>query len=242
MNIRRASRFTRMAHLVRRAAARLVHPPIVGRVRHAGLTFLDWAALGELHAAVRRCERAQIPGALIEAGCALGGSAIVMADAKRADRPLLVYDVFGMIPPPSERDGQDVHSRYEVIRSGRATGPDGTQYYGYMPDLRGRVMAAFRETGRPVEDNAVTLIEGRFEDTLHPDGPVALAHIDGDWYESVRVCLERITPHLSIGGRLVIDDYDDWSGCRTAVDEYFAGRREQFRFDGASRLHIVRVR
>jgi hypothetical protein len=57
------------------------------------------------------------------------------------------------------------------------------------------------------------------------DQPVALAHIDGDWYESVMTCLQRIEPHLSEEGILVIDDYDAWSGCRTAVDEYFADKK-----------------
>jgi hypothetical protein len=54
---------------------------------------------------------------------------------------------------------------------------------------------------------------------------MALAHIDVDWYEPVHVSLERIEPRLSPGGALVIDDYEDWSGCRRAVDEYFSGDR-----------------
>jgi asparagine synthase (glutamine-hydrolysing) len=53
-------------------------------------------------------------------------------------------------------------------------------------------------------------------------------------------CLTRIAPLLSVGGRLIIDDYDTWSGCRAAVDEYFAGRTG-FRFERRGRLHIVRV-
>ena len=31
-----------------------------------------------------------------------------------------VYDVFGMIPPPSEHDGADIHRRYETIAAGGA--------------------------------------------------------------------------------------------------------------------------
>ncbi len=69
---------------------------------------------------------------------------------------------------------------------------------------------------------------------------MALAHLDGDWYASTMTCLTRIAPLLSVGGRFVIDDYDTWSGCRTAVDEYFAGR-PGFRFERRGRLHIVRV-
>ena len=48
------------------------------------------------------------------------------------------------------------------------------------------------------------------------------------------------TPSQTARGRLVIDDYDAWSGCRAAVDEYFAGR-PGFRFERRGRLHIVRV-
>jgi asparagine synthase (glutamine-hydrolysing) len=55
---------------------------------------------------------------------------------------------------------------------------------------------------------------------LHVSEPVALAHIDGDWYRSVMTCLRRIEPNLVPGGTLVIDDYRAWSGCKRAVDEY----------------------
>jgi asparagine synthase (glutamine-hydrolysing) len=81
---------------------------------------------------------------------------------------------------------------------------------------------------------------GLFEDTLYIAEPVALAHIDCDWYQSVMLCLERITPHLIPGGVLVIDDYRDWAGCKRAVDEYFTGRGDEFRFVMRARLHIER--
>ena len=52
-------------------------------------------------------------------------------------------------------------------------------------------------------------------------------------------CLTRIAPLLASRGRIVLDDYFKWSGCRRAVDEYFADR-EGFRFEHRSRLHVVR--
>lgn len=58
--------------------------------------------------------------------------------------------------------------------------------------------------------------------TLHPDGPIALAHIDCDWYEPVKVCLQRITPSLTYGARVIIDDYFDYGGTQKAVDEHLA--------------------
>ena len=64
----------------------------------------------------------ELPGLIVEAGTARGGSAIVMAAAKAPERPMKVYDVFGMIPPPTEHDGADVHERYEKIAGGRGQG------------------------------------------------------------------------------------------------------------------------
>jgi asparagine synthase (glutamine-hydrolysing) len=69
---------------------------------------------------------------------------------------------------------------------------------------------------------------------------VAFAHLDGDWYESTMVCLERIAPLLIQGGRIVLDDYYAWSGCRTAVDEYFADR-PGFRLERRAKVHVVRT-
>ena len=49
-----------------------------------------------------------------------------------------VYDVFGMIPPPGEKDGADVHQRYATIAGGASKGIGGETYYGYRDDLLGR--------------------------------------------------------------------------------------------------------
>jgi hypothetical protein len=203
------------------------------------LTFLKPEPLLDLRRRARELEKAEVPGAFVEAGCALGGSAIMLAASKRRARPLEVYDVFGLIPPPSDRDDADVHKRYEVIASGKAKGFGGDPYYGYQPDLKQRVADSFAEFGYPLEENNVALIEGLFEDTLRPSGPAALAHVDGDWYESVKVCLERLWPALSPGGVVVIDDYDAWSGCRTAVDEFVAAASD-VQLERRSRLHLVK--
>lgn len=229
---------------IRRAARRLLSgrdlPAIVRSVRADGLTYLDEDALSDLYELVQALEARQTPGTLIEAGCALGGSAIVLAAAKSPTRPLLIYDVFGMIPPPSEADGDDVRARYAEIESGRSMGLAGHRYYGYEEDLLGVVQRNFHQHGVGAAANSVEFIQGLFADTLHPAAPVALAHIDGDWYESVITCLERIVPCLIRGGVLVIDDYDHWSGCKRAVDTYFDDKRDHFEFIRRSRLHVVR--
>lgn len=215
-------------------------PPIVRAVRAESLTYLDDRALGDLFGRVETIEKSGTSGVLIEAGCALGGSAIVIAKAKSKARPFYVYGMFGMMPPPSDRDGTDVHERYEVIKSGKSAGINSEKYYGYEENLLEKVIENFRGHGVPVAANNVHLVKGLFQDTLHMNEPVAFAHIDCDWYESTLTCLQRIEPHLVRGGALVIDDYDAWSGCRRAVDEYFVGKEREYEFIRKSRLHIVR--
>jgi asparagine synthase (glutamine-hydrolysing) len=212
----------------------------IAQVREERLTYLKPPHLRDLAAAVRDADRDGLEGVIVEAGAARGGSAIVMAAAKAPARPMKVYDVFGMIPPPTERDGADVHERYTKIASGGARGVGGDTYYGYRDDLYAEVEESFARLGLPAAEHNVELIRGLFENTIVLDGPVAVAHLDGDWYESTMTCLERIAPLLVPGGRIVLDDYYKWSGCRAAVDEYFAGR-DGFRFERRSRLHVVRA-
>ena len=211
----------------------------IARVRDEHLTYLHAGQLRTLAAAVLHAERQDIPGLIVEAGTARGGSAIVMATAKAAERPMKVYDVFGMIPPPTDRDGADVHGRYRDIAEGKAQGVGGETYYGYRNDLRDEVTDSFARHGVPVDEHRVELVKGLFEDTVQLDEPVAVAHLDGDWYESTMTCLVRIAPLVAPRGRIIIDDYYTWSGCRSAVDEYFA-EHEEFRLEHGPKLHAVR--
>lgn len=217
--------------------------PVVKHVWNSRLTYLPHPALQDLHEQCLRMEREGIAGSFIEAGCARGGSAIVMTAAKAKPRPMYLYDVFGLIPAPSDNDDEDCHDRYQLISSGDAIGPHGTLYYGYEENLQQVVEDNFAKCGYPVAENSVHLVKGLFEETLNPQEPVAIAHVDGDWFNSVWVCLERIVPKLSVGGVLVIDDYDAWSGCRKAVDQFFQQQLDgEFVFVHRSRLHIERVR
>jgi asparagine synthase (glutamine-hydrolysing) len=163
-----------------------------------------------------------------------------MASAKARTRPLFVYDVFGMPPPPTEADGPDAHERAAVVASGRAEGIRGDGYYGYRSDVFGEVTESFGRHGIDLATENVHLVRGLLQQTLDLRQPIALAHIDCDRYDSVKTCLERIVPYLVPGGRLVIDDYLAWSGCRCAVDEYFEARRAGFRFIWKARLHVIR--
>lgn len=197
---------------------------LIAQVRAKSLTYCGRPKLENLRDAALRLRREKVPGVFIEAGVAMGGSAIVLAQVKEAERPLDLYDVFAMIPPPGPQDGEDAHKRFAEIKSGVSSGLGGNTYYGYVDQLIDEVRSNLQGFGIDLQRDRVRLIQGLFEDTLHPQGPVALAHIDCDWYEPVRICIERIVPRLSPGGMLVFDDYSSYSGCARAVDELLAQR------------------
>jgi asparagine synthase (glutamine-hydrolysing) len=227
-------------------SARLQTFPVVVRktwakVREENLSYGKDEQLLQLLSSVRAT--APSGALIIEAGCARGGSSILMCALKSRDRPLKVYDVFDMIPPPTDLDGQDMKKRYAEITSGEAVGLGGTKYYLYESDLRAVVEGNFGRLGFPIEHHNVQLIKGKAQDTLAVTEPVALAHIDVDWYEPVTACLERVMPNLIVGGSVAVHAYLDWSGARKAVDDYFAKHGSAgLKFDtSAGHMFITRM-
>ena len=215
---------------------------IINKVRNCNLTYLSRDRLVSLARLAVLGERNNISGDIVETGCALGGSSILLSVLKSKYRRVKVFDVFGMIPEPSEKDGTDVQERYKEIVSGKSSGIGGDAYYGYAPDLKMQVVESFRSFGLQLCENNIELIEGLIQDTLRIDSPVSLAHIDVDWYESVIISLLNIEPKLSPGGSIVIDDYYDWSGCRRAVDEYFSSKMGDYTVDDSSGSLILTKR
>jgi asparagine synthase (glutamine-hydrolysing) len=210
----------------------------IKRVRDAKLTYLDERALVDLATLARHTRT--MNGIIVEAGSALGGSAIVLAAAKHSRTPLHLYDVFGTIPPPTSADGEAAARRFEEIASGDSSGIGGETYYGYRSDLLGAMRTAFCDAGLDPEVNEVFFHPGLFDDTMNIQEPVVLAHLDCDWYDSVQTCLERIWPRLVPKGVIVVDDYSYWEGCRRAVDDFVA-RTPGLRVIRRSRVHLVKV-
>lgn len=208
---------------LKRALKTLLLPPIARSVRDQKLTYLSVDKLYSLMRAAREVEAAGVTGTFLEFGVALGGSAICLATLA-GKRGFAGYDVFGMIPPPSAMDSADSHERFAAIKSGDAAGIEGDAYYGYDAALYDKVVAAMSRNGVTVDGKRVRLIKGLFEDTVRftSGDKIAFAHIDCDWFEPVAFCLDAILPHLSPGGIIICDDYNDFEGCRRAVDNFLA--------------------
>ena len=164
-----------------------------------------------LYRAVERIVREGVPGDLVECGGARGGSAALMALALRhlrADRTVWVYDTFEGLPPPTATDPDyDLAVSWTGACQGELHEVEALlQRLGLLPRCR--------------------LVKGLFQETLRQGKPasIVLLHLDCDWYESVKTCLEQLYHQVSPGGIIQFDDYGHWAGARNAVDEFFRER------------------
>lgn len=205
--------------------------PVAKRVKFSNLTYLSARKLDALSLCGQAVVDLDVEGAFIECGCALGGSTILLSSLK-GDRALYVHDVFGMMPPPTDEDGVDMQQRYKAIKSGDSKGLAGDKYYGYEEDLKGKVQSNLESFEFDLERDQIHLVQGLVQDTLKPDFPIALAHIDVDWHDPVRHCLEVIDPVLSIGGYIILDDYNELSGCRKAAKEFLEHAGDRYELAG----------
>lgn len=213
---------------------------IVAQIKARHLTYLSPRKLDQLIVSLKEIEDKGVEGRLVEAGCALGGSLVLIA-AYAPNRAISVYDTFEMIPPPGEEDPPEVHKRYAVIVSGESKGIGGEEYYGYRGDLREFVLSQISELVGAEAINQIDLHKGLLQDTMALDTPVAFAHIDVDWYDPVKACIVRLWPLLPKGGILIFDDYFDWGGCKKAVDEFFQGRSDMTFDDSAGNMKVTKI-
>jgi len=146
-------------------------------------------------------------------------------------------------PPTSTKDDAKSKERYETISAGKSTGIGGDVYYGYRTDLFETVCATLAKYGHPVGDGRVFLHKGLFEETWPSYGrtQVAFAHIDCDWYDPVRFCLNAVVARLAPGGIIVLDDYYDYGGCRTATNEFLSEHADAFSIDEGANLVLRRA-
>jgi asparagine synthase (glutamine-hydrolysing) len=213
------------AGLAKLLVQQVVLKPNARRVLREHLTYLSTIKLWRLERALAGVVRNQVQGDLLEFGVALGGSAILISGYATNGRRFHGFDVFSMIPPPtSTKDDDKSRSRYDLIKNGKSGGLGGEKYYGYRKDLLQDVRNSFARHGRPVDGDNIQLHKGLFEETwpkLRIE-QVSFAHIDCDWYDPVKYCLTVVYDRLSPGGVILLDDYHDYGGAQTAVDEFIA--------------------
>jgi O-methyltransferase len=187
----------------------------LGRKLASGYTMVSMVRLKKLYELGAELGRSDIAGAVAECGVWNGGSSAMVAaglastaTTDSTERPFWLFDSFEGLPEPTEDDDAQVRDNY---------------FPGWCTGAVDRVREAHRIAGHPMKQT--TIVPGWFDDTLAEHaatiGPIALLHIDADWYDSVMTVLNTLYDQVAPGGIIVIDDYGSWSGCRKAIHAYF---------------------
>ena len=174
-----------------------------------------------LYKAVQYVLRAGVAGDFVECGVWRGGSAMIVAisllRAGVCDRRIYLYDTYGGMTAPTERDtdieGGDARAAMaRIVRNGQRW------CEASLEDVRNNMQS----TGYP--EDRIVFVKGKVEDTIPATSPeeIALLRLDTDWYESTYHEFVHLYPLLQPKGVLILDDYGHWQGAREATERYLS--------------------
>lgn len=186
----------------------------------------NYASLSMAYDLATMIEKDKVAGAIVECGVWRGGAAAVMgtvADRAKTNRKLWLFDSFEGMPAASKEDvGEDAKLLSKGAISGTLSSV-GTNIAS-VDEVKALL---FDNLG--LKDDNITIVKGWFQDTLplYRDriGAIAILRIDGDWYESTKVCIESLYDNVVSAGYIIIDDYGFFPGCKKAVDDFLEHRR-----------------
>jgi len=155
-------------------------------------------------------------GDIVEFGTYAGGSlmiALLTLIKYKKLRNIYIFDTFGIEPPSSDID---------ITYKGKSAKE--FEVKDKRPTLE-EVKKNLLSTGYP--EQLITFVKGDICNTLKDFKftPLVLAHLDVDWYEVTKICLEKVYDSIIPKGCLIIDDYGCWKGCKQATDEFFKERK-----------------
>jgi O-methyltransferase len=166
----------------------------------------------------------EVPGDFVECGVFAGAQCAAMALAIKTWH-------FSGGPPHNPYGGRRVHL-FDSFSGIPQAGREDAEYLeaGHKPGLSScslaQVQANMKAWG--IDEKLLVYHAGLFEQTVPcrtivKDSGIALLRLDGDLYESTKICMEYLYPLLSPGGWLIVDDFD-LTGSRKAVMEYMTMR------------------
>ncbi len=170
-----------------------------------------------------KCVLEGVQGSFVECGVAQGSQVGAMLQAlkeNKTKRNVFLFDSFEGIPLCGPKDtsqpgiGAPKHDVNEPM-SKRLTSS------GISIGTIQQIKDNFIKWGLDSRD--CVFIKGWFQDTVrhwaNEIEPVAILRLDGDLYESTKVCLYAFYEKVVPGGYVIIDDYG-LTGCKRAVDEF----------------------
>jgi O-methyltransferase len=158
------------------------------------------------------CKKAieeDVVGDFCEAGVAMGVHPIIMG---QYDRKVHLFDSFEGIPTHGDNDKEftQAHGKGENDQR-KSSGITACS----LEEVKKLIASYHTDTSKFIYH------KGWFIDTFKDLKleRFAVLRLDGDLYESYKLCFQYLWPKLNKGGYLIIDDYT-LSGCRQAIDEF----------------------
>jgi hypothetical protein len=149
----------------------------------------------------------------VECGVARGGCLAIMKSVSGKNNKIFGFDSFDGMPELTKKDFGNENKADPTVWVGNNLSGGIDNVYKTFNDLNLNL------------DN-VKLIKGFFENSLNIQenidniGDIAVLRIDADWYESTKICLEKLYNKVIKNGIIIIDDYGHWVGAKTATDEF----------------------
>ncbi len=155
-----------------------------------------------------------VEGSIVECGVWNGGSAALLAAAARrrgGDVDSWLFDSFEGLPPPTDRDPEPIRSFY---------------FKGWNTGEESRVREVWEQLR--LSRKRLHIRPGWFRNSFPSSGVdrVAILHIDSDWYDSVKLCLEWWYDRVRPGGAVILNDYNLYGGATEAVHDFLRSRSE----------------
>ncbi|MDB6053065.1 MAG: HlpA protein, partial [Verrucomicrobiales bacterium] len=188
-------------------------------------TMVGEARLFSLYTLARHVCELDVPGNFVECGVAAGGSSALLAAviSRHSKRPRMLFscDTFEGMPDATPEDRHDgVHAEATGWGKGTCSASENS------------LIEAATNLG---VQNLIRPVKGLFGDTLPKHrgemGTIAFLHVDGDWYSSTRDILVNLFDQVQTGGRIQIDDYGYWEGCKKAVTDFAKEHSLNFQFN-----------
>ncbi|QHV95281.1 TylF/MycF/NovP-related O-methyltransferase [Spirosoma endbachense] len=160
-----------------------------------------------------------LKGDVVECGTWKGGMIAAMAEIMGPnERNYYLFDSFEGLPKAEEIDGIAANEWQRNTLS--------PNYFDNCKTEMSFAESAMKMAGvlKP------HIVKGWFSDTL-PENRftknIAILRLDGDWYESIYLCMKYLFPCVIENGLIIIDDYYIWDGTSKAIHDYLSEIKTQ---------------
>jgi hypothetical protein len=156
-----------------------------------------------------------LEGCVVECGVWRGGTAAGLLSVLGASRKLYLFDSFEGLPPARQIDGE---AALEYQKN--------TKNPWYLDNCYAPPCYAERAMELAGASN-YEMVKGWYDQTLpqfRVAQPIAVLHLDADWYDSILTCLNHLFDRVAAGGLIIVDDYYVWDGCSRALHDYLSKR------------------